>query len=108
MGLLTSTGHVLRIARASFVLAREGAFVGVDPRALPPLARPLLALANMTARGGVSGLEGLSGAVDRLGPSYVKLGQFLGTQPDIVGAKVATQLERLQDRMKPAPRSGAG
>ena len=107
MGLLTSTGHVLRIARASFVLAREGAFVGVDPRALPPLARPLLSLANMTARGGVSGLEGLSGAVDRLGPSYVKLGQFLGTRPDIVGAKVATQLERLQDRMKPAPRSVA-
>ena len=28
MGLLTSTGHVLRIARASFVLAREGAFIG--------------------------------------------------------------------------------
>jgi len=107
LGLLSSTGHVLRIARASFVLAREGAFVGVDPRALPPLARPLLALANMTARGGVSGLAGLSGAVDRLGPSYVKLGQFLGTRPDIVGAKVAAQLERLQDRMEPAPRSVA-
>jgi ubiquinone biosynthesis protein len=107
LGLLTSPGHVLRLARAAFVLAREGAFVGVDPRALPALARPLLGLANMIARGGVSGLAGLSGAVDRLGPSYVKLGQFLGTRPDIVGPKVAAQLERLQDRMAPAPRAVA-
>jgi ubiquinone biosynthesis protein len=107
LGLLTSTGHVLRIGRAAFVLAREGAFVGVDPRALPALARPLLALANMTARGGVSGVAGLSGAIDRLGPSYVKLGQFLGTRPDIVGTKVAAQLELLQDRMEPAPRAVA-
>ena len=37
----------------------------------------------------------------------MKLGQFLSTRPDIVGAKVANQLEQLQDRMAPYPRSVA-
>ena len=104
MAVAASFGHILRLARAGFVLAREGAFVGVDPRALPPLARPALAAANLLARRDVTGLSVLSGAIDRLGPSYVKLGQFLATRPDIVGTKVAAELERLQDRMTPAPR----
>ena len=105
MAFLASFGHILRLARAGFVLAREGAFVGVDARTLPPLARPPLAAANLLARRNVTGLSGLSGAIDRLGPSYVKLGQFLATRPDVVGTKVAEELERLQDRMTPAPRA---
>jgi ubiquinone biosynthesis protein len=104
---LTAIGHVSRLARAGFVLAREGAFVSVDPLTLPPLARALLALANLMARRGASGLSGLAAAIDRLGPSYVKLGQFLGTRPDIVGPKLALELEKLQDRMAPAERAVA-
>ena len=53
------------------------------------------------------GLAGLSRAIDRLGPSYVKLGQFLSTRPDIVGGKVAVELERLQDRVAPMSRETA-
>jgi ubiquinone biosynthesis protein len=34
----------------------------------------------------------------------VKLGQFLATRPDIVGARVAARLELLQDRMEPFAR----
>ncbi len=40
-------------------------------------------------------------ALARLGPSYVKLGQFLATRPDVVGAAIATDLESLQDRIPP-------
>ena len=93
----------MRLAWAGFVLAREGAFVDIDPRLIPPLARAPLAIANLLARRGANGLDGLSAAIDRLGPSFVKLGQFLSTRPDIVGAKVANQLEQLQDRMTPYP-----
>jgi ubiquinone biosynthesis protein len=39
----------------------------------------------------------------RLGPSYVKLGQFLATRPDVVGPVLARDLERLQDHMPPFP-----
>ncbi len=107
MSRLAAIGHVSRLARAGFVLAREGTFVGVDSLMLPPLARPPLALANLLARRGARGLSGLSAAIDRLGPSYVKLGQFLATRPDIVGPKVVMELERLQDRMTPADRATA-
>ena len=107
MAFLDSFGHFARLARAGFVLAREGAFRHVDPRGLPAMARPALVLANLVARGGVSRQAALSSAIDRLGPSYVKLGQFLATRPDIVGAKMAGELERLQDRMAPASRQFA-
>jgi ubiquinone biosynthesis protein len=102
LGFLTAIGHVLRIARAGYVLAREGAFQGVDPHALPALARPALAAANLIARPGANDGTALTHAIDRLGPSYVKLGQFLATRPDIVSAKVAAKLERLQDRTAPS------
>ena len=107
MSILSSLGHGLRLARAAYVFAREGAFLGVDPTLLPPIARLPLALANLIAKRNVDGLTGLSRAIDRLGPSYVKLGQFLSTRPDIVGAKVALELERLQDRVAPMSRETA-
>ena len=43
----------------------------------------------------------------RLGPSYVKLGQFLATRPDVVGPQVVRDLEMLQDRMPPFPQAVA-
>jgi ubiquinone biosynthesis protein len=105
LSFLSAFGHCLRLARAGFVLAREGVFVGFDPQLLPPLGRAPLALANLIARRNMRG--GVAAAIDRLGPSYVKLGQFLSTRADIVGPKVVSQLELLQDRMSPFPRSVA-
>ena len=107
MPRLTNLGHVFRLTRAGFVLAREGAFVDLDPSTLPPFARLPLFLANLLARGGTHGFGGLAAAIDRLGPSYVKLGQFLATRPDIVGPRVAIELEKLQDRMAPVDRATA-
>src|SRR3984885_10066436 len=107
MAILSSLGHVLRLEPAAFVFAREGAFVGVAPVTLPPVLRLPLSLANLIAKRDGDGLAGLSRAIDRLGPSYVKLGQFLSTRPDIVGGKVALELEQLQDRVAPMPREAA-
>jgi ubiquinone biosynthesis protein len=107
VGAFSSLGHGLRLAHAAFVFAREGAFVGVDPVPLPPVLRLPLAFANLIAKRDGDGLAGLSRAIDRLGPSYVKLGQFLSTRPDIVGGKVALELEQLQDRVAPMSRDAA-
>ena len=116
----SSLGSLLRLARAVFVLARAGVFSDVDPSILPPAARLPLALARLLALGGArtsgvksaskkkaTGLANLPAAISRLGPSYVKLGQFLATRPDVVGVAVAQQLELLQDRMAPFPRAVA-
>ena len=34
-----------------------------------------------------------------MGPSYVKMGQFLATRPDVVGPELAEALTSLQDRV---------
>ena len=98
--------HVARLARAGFVLAREGVFAEVDPTLAPAPARPLLALAKLVARrGAVKGASRIAIAMARLGPSYVKLGQFLATRPDVVGPQMVRELESLQDRMPPFGRA---
>jgi ubiquinone biosynthesis protein len=104
---LAAIGHVARLARGLLVLAREGAFVGVEVSALPPFARPAVLAFNLMARSGGGEAHGLSRAMEKLGPSYIKLGQFLATRPDIVSASVATELERLQDNVAPLPREVA-
>lgn len=45
--------------------------------------------------------EGITPALTRLGPSYVKLGQFLATRDDLVGVEMALELTKLQDRLPP-------
>ena len=40
-------------------------------------------------------------ALAELGPTYVKLGQILSVRPDIVTARLAEELQQLQDRVPP-------
>ncbi len=105
--MLTAPFHLLRLARVGFVLAREGTFGLVDQAALPPGLRLAVRLARLVERRGGDPGSGLAQAMTRLGPSYVKFGQFLATRPDIVGVKVARGLEALQDRMAAFPRAQA-
>ena len=79
--MLSGILHLARNLRAGFVLAREGALALVDPSALPPAARVGLRLARLIERPGLGGGAALlSKALTRLGPSYVKFGQFLATR----------------------------
>ena len=43
--------------------------------------------------------EKLCLSIQQMGTSFIKLGQFLSTRPDIIGEKLASQLEKLQDRV---------
>jgi ubiquinone biosynthesis protein len=106
--VISGIWHMLSFARVGFVLAREGAFSLFDQSLLPPAARLGVRLARLIERRGrVGGAERLAAALTRLGPSYVKFGQFLATRPDVVGVRVARDLEALQDRMPPFPRKEA-
>ena len=104
--MIGSLVRSIRLASAGYVLAREGVFANVDPTLVPPALRLPLALAKLIARKQPPpGASRLSTAIARLGPSYVKLGQFLGTRPDVVGPQVVRDLESLQDRMSPFPQN---
>jgi ubiquinone biosynthesis protein len=106
--VLTAIANFARLARVGFVLAREGALSLVDVAEVPQRARAGIWLARRIERKGAGErAQRLAAALTRLGPSYVKFGQFLATRPDVVGVRVARDLEALQDRMPPFPRAEA-
>ena len=45
--------------------------------------------------------ERLCNSIQEMGTSFIKLGQFLSTRPDIIGEKLSINLEKLQDRVEP-------
>jgi len=97
-------GSLLRLARAGWVMAREGLVTAMAPPDPPPIGRVVLTLARLIERKDAEGAsrgQRASRALNRLGPSYVKLGQFLATRPDVVGRAMADDLEALQDRVDP-------
>ena len=106
--VISGISHLTRLARAGFVFAREGVFALVDTRPLPLPAKTAIALARLIERPSAKdGTSRLAAALTRLGPTYVKLGQFLATRPDVVGKQIARDLESLQDKMAPFPQGEA-
>ena len=108
--MLGAVFHLVRGAHVGFVLAREGGLALIDPTQLPPHLRLALKVGRSLERRGIAqqpGASPLERAMTRLGPSYVKFGQFLATRPDIVGMAAARDLERLQDRVPPFPQGQA-
>jgi ubiquinone biosynthesis protein len=106
--VISSLSHLARLSRASLVFAREGVFALLDTKQMPLPARAAVAIARLLERpSGNSGTSRLAAALTRLGPTYVKLGQFLATRRDVVGAVIARDLESLQDKMAPFPQKDA-
>ncbi|MCF8477145.1 MAG: ubiquinone biosynthesis protein UbiB, partial [Pseudolabrys sp.] len=106
--MISSLVHLTRLARTGYVFAREGVFGLVDTQALPLPARAAIALARLIERPTTKAGSGrLAAALTKLGPTYVKLGQFMATRPDVVGQQTARDLESLQDRMAAFPQAQA-
>lgn len=107
---MSTPGAYFRLARIGWVLAREGVFAAIPSEHLPSSARFAQRLVGLLARRKARFEERsgrLARAVERLGPSYVKIGQFLATRPDVVGAELAADLSLLQDRMATFPQNAA-
>ena len=47
----------------------------------------------------------LSSTIQDLGTTFIKLGQFLATRPDIIGEELTKNLEKLQDKLPPFSKS---
>ena len=43
----------------------------------------------------------LSSSLESMGTTFIKLGQFLATRPDIIGEELSKKLENLQDKLPP-------
>ncbi|MBI1340692.1 ubiquinone biosynthesis protein UbiB [bacterium] len=93
--------------RAAAVLARHDVVApeAIRSRAPWPLkaAGALLRLTPASGSRGRRPAERLAAALERLGPAWIKLGQFLATRPDVIGVEAATDLSRLKDQLAPFP-----
>jgi len=106
--VIAAVSHVARLGRAGWVFAREGVLALIDTARLPIVARTAVRLARLVERpASAVAANRLAAALTRLGPTYVKLGQFLATRPDVVGPVLARDLETLQDKMAPFAQEAA-
>jgi ubiquinone biosynthesis protein len=89
--------RLLVIART---LARHDALAALEVLQVAP---GLLWFARLGSRRDAEGRPGqkLARALTELGPSFIKLGQFLSTRADLLGEQIAADLSELQDRLPP-------
>lgn len=105
VGVITGVlGHIWRLLRVATTLVRYDVLLPAEyydryPTALQA-AHTALSIFAKRRRGRSVG-ERLAKALERLGPAYVKVGQFLATRPDMIGVTVAQELGRLKDRLPP-------
>lgn len=107
--MFQSLGHIARLLKAARTLARYDALLQPEQiRDLPWLARLGLRIARFGAGSPAADPQSrLTSALSALGPSYIKLGQFLATRPDVIGPARAFELKALQDRLPPFPMTEA-
>ncbi|HEX5957636.1 MAG TPA: 2-polyprenylphenol 6-hydroxylase [Hyphomicrobiaceae bacterium] len=105
--MATTIGNILRLSRAGLVLAQHGVDLVPEGTEAPfalHLARTLtLPVRALTWPLHAKRSKGkrLATALTNLGPSYIKLGQFLASRADLIGPKLADDLRDLQDRVPP-------
>jgi ubiquinone biosynthesis protein len=94
--------NLIRLVRAGAILAWHGVHVVPEEIPAPWPARLFRRVTGRFQRGS-EGEEAarLSKALASLGPSYIKLGQFLATRRDIIGPELAGALGLLQDKLPP-------
>ncbi|WP_425410630.1 2-polyprenylphenol 6-hydroxylase [Hyphococcus sp.] len=99
--MISALADYARLARAGWTLIRNDALIPREYAHLAPGpvrafgALTRIATRHKNKRPG----ERLAIAFEKLGPAYVKLGQFMATRPDIIGFDLANDLGRLQDKM---------
>ena len=106
---MSAIANMARLTKAGATLAWSGARVFPNDTTMPaPLALFGRVTAPLRKNGAASGNQArLSEALTSLGPSYIKLGQFLATRDDIIGRELARDLSTLQDRLPPFSQSEA-
>jgi len=88
-------------------LSTSGAISSVYEIYNPPIVIKILFfvigfnLGNKTDNNQLSAGAKLCNALQQMGTTFIKLGQFLSTRPDIIGEDISKELEKLQDKIPP-------
>lgn len=96
---LRNTGRLFSIART---LAREDALFLIDDLQVSPVFSRVCRI-FITRKADKRKGERLAAAIERLGPTFIKLGQALSTRSDLIGDELADDLSGLRDNLPPFP-----
>jgi len=102
--VLNTIGNIRSLWRLARALGAHDALLPREYADRAPLALRHLSRAFGRPKEGIAKLppgERLAKALEKMGPSAIKLGQLLATRADILGAEIARGLESLQDRLPP-------
>ena len=101
--MFSTLKNIWRLARAARVMARYDFFLQETQVAeLPSFAQAGMRAMRLGVSRPTDDMQArITSALSSLGPSYIKLGQFLATRPDVIGAKRAFELKALQDKLPP-------
>ena len=88
-------------------LSTSGAISSIYEIYNPPLGIKILFFVigfNLGEKKNINNLSSgakLCNALQGMGTTFIKLGQFLATRPDIIGENISKELEKLQDKLPP-------
>jgi len=94
-------------------LAKSGAINSISEIYNPPILIKIFffilgfSLKNEEQKKNESSGQKLCSSLQDMGTTFIKLGQFLATRPDIIGEKLAKDLEKLQDKLPPFSKTEA-
>lgn len=97
---LADYGRLLRVGTS---LARHDVILPGEYHSRLPFPAKAAGAVLRVLGGGARGRPGerLATALEKLGPAYIKLGQFLATRPDVFGVETTNDLSRLKDKLPP-------
>ena len=96
---------LLMLFRIGRKLSTSGAISSIYAIYSPPLIVKILFFiigfnfGNKKDNNNLSAGTKLCNALQEMGTTFIKLGQFLATRPDIIGKDIANELEKLQDKL---------
>jgi len=104
--MLRNVRNTRRLFSIAYTLAREDALFLLDDYNVSPA---VTLLARIFTRKQPHKRKGqrLATALERLGPTFIKLGQAISTRSDLIGDEVADDLAGLRDKLPPFPTAQA-
>lgn len=103
MGLSIDPKHVKRYGQIAALLVRHGRADLVQQAELAGALDPVAESGSAPDETKVERAESLAEDLERLGPTYIKLGQLLSSRVDLLPPEYLRALARLQDRVEPFP-----
>jgi len=94
--------HLARYQQIAAVLADEGLHAVIDVTGLRRVAPSTRRWRRHTGDA-LTPEEHVRNALQRMGPTFIKLGQAISTRTDFVPPRLAAELRKLQDEVEPEP-----